>query len=573
MTPRWSRAGAAVVIAAACTWPALTAAQGAADLERARAAVERREFDTALALYERLLRIRAHDADLWIEAARVSGFADRNAEAAARYRRVLDIAPARRADVLPSLAWQTLWSGDAASAASLFDEATRTAADRAEAFDGLGQARNALGDAEGAIVAWRASLALRPAQPALERRLARALMWQGRHGEADALLAQTLQRDGPDRGTAWLRVKNWNLGGRHHDAAVGFERLGGPTNADERFDVAKSWAWSGFDERALALLADTDDEEARWWRDHRVRRETQPFADAAIEHSTDADDLDSTRVVAGFGWRASPGSTARLALRSVELRSPDARSDGRELHASWRRRFGAPGEAGGVWWPSFGLRASHWDGWSPWTGDARVTWVPRDGWRVDAEAARGLVETPKAIAERVTVGTLALGVDHRPDHRASLALGLAALRFDDGNRRERVYGRADWRLPLPLPWRVGVEAMAFDSSRPTSATVPDRGYWNPASYREARLFTAIDFEQRPWDVAARLALGTSREVDGDGVASRGRPHLWELAVGRDLGATARVRAVVGGSGSGFGLAGGGSGYWRRYASLNLQAWF
>lgn len=569
----WRRARVGFALVVACAWPALAPAQGAGDLDRARAAAERREFGTALALYERLLDLEPDDADLWIEAARVSGYADRNAEAAARYRRALEIAPARRTDLLLSLAWQTLWAGDAAAASSLFDEATCTAADRAEAFDGLGQARDALDDAEGSIAAWRASLVLRPAQPPVERRLARALMWQGRHGEADALLANALERDDTDRGTAWLRVQGWNLAGRHHDATLEFERLGGPTNADERLDVARAWAWSGFDERALALLADTDDQEARWWRDYRVRRETRPFADASFERSTDADDLDTTNAIAGFGWRPRPGATAGLALRRVELESPDGRAAGRELRASWRQRFGEPGGAGGIWWPSFALRASQWDGWSPWTGDARIAWVPRDGWRIDAEAARALVETPKAIAERVTVDVLSLGVDHRPDPRASLALALAAFRFDDGNRRERVYGRADWRLPVTVRWRIGVEAMAFDSSRPTSAAVPDRGYWNPASYREVRLFTAIDGEWRPWDVAARFALGTSREVDGDDVESRGKPNLGELAVGRDLGAMARVRAVVGGSGSGFGLTGGGSGYWRRYAGLSLQAWF
>jgi tetratricopeptide (TPR) repeat protein len=424
----------------------------AADLAQARGALERRDFAAALPLYEQVLALRPGDVELWIEAARASGFADRNAEAAVRYRRALELAPQRRADVLPALAWQTLWAGDAAGAAPLFDEVARTGADlsvRADALDGLGQARDALGLAEAAITAWRASLGLRPAQAAVERRLARALLWRDRHAEADALLTQALARDPADRDSAWLRAKVWNFAGRHQDAVREFERLGGPRSAGERLDAARAWAWAGVDERALELLADP----------------------------------------------------------------------------------------------------------------------------VDAELARESVETTRAVAERVQVDTLALGVDHRPHPRLTLTAGLAALRFDDGNRRQRATARAQWLLAGQPRWVFGVEGMAFHSERPSGAGVAPRGYWNPARYREARGYTALELERRPWVFTARLGLGTAVEVDGDGLRSHGQPHQWALAVGRDFGPQARLQFGVAGAGAGMGLGGGGSGYWRRSVNLSLHVWF
>ncbi len=173
----------------------------------------------------------------------------------------------------------------------------------------------------------------------------------------------------------------------------------------------------------------------------------------------------------------------------------------------------------------------------------------------------------------MTVDVLALGATHRPDPRAVLALSAATLRFDDGNRRHRVRARADWRL-MPWPrWVVGVDVLAFDSSRPTGPGVPDRGYWNPDRYREALLVTALSVEQKPWIVDARLGLGASREVDSAGNVSSGQPGVIELTARRDLAPGAQLLLSIGSSGRSASLVGGGSGYWRRYATLALQAWF
>jgi tetratricopeptide (TPR) repeat protein len=564
---------AAAVLAACALVPALAMAQPLSSLEAARAAVERRDWAAALPLFESLIARESANADLWIEAARVSGFADRNAEAASRYRRVLEIAPSRRADVLPSLAWQTLWSGDAVGAEPLFDELTRATGDRAEAWDGLGQARDARGDLSGAIDAWRASLALRPARVSVERRLARALLWSDRHAEAADVLKAAIDRDPADRDSAWLLANVRNFAGHHQQAVQDFQRLGAPRSAGERFDLARAWGWAGFEDRAAALLAGHADPEAAWWRDHRLSREGRTFAWAGLEHSVDSDSLESWSWTAAAGWRPWAGATAELRARRLELTDAVGDPAATELQASLRWRVGEPGVGAGVAWPAIGIRVADWGGWTPGTGFARVAWLPADGWRVDAEAARDLVETPRAIEQRVSVDTVSIGVDHRPLPRLGLVAGVATQRFDDGNRRERAVVRADWRIMGRPRWSAGVEALHFESERPTGPTIAGRGYWNPARYSEARVTTALELEQRPWDFSLRLGTGTSREVDGFGTRSKGSPDNWELAAGFDAGPSARWRIAFGGSGSGLGVGNGGGGYWRRYGSIVFNGWF
>ena len=555
----------ALTLAATPSW--------AATIESARAAVDRRDFGAALPTYAALLANDPANADLLIEAARVSGFADRNAEAAARYRRVLEVAPARRADVLPSLAWQTLWAGDAAAAIPLFEELAGGRGNRAEALDGLGQARYASGDTVGAIAAWRAALVEQPTQPGVERRLARALLWSDRHEEAAAVLETALARNPADRESAWLLASVHNYAGLHFRAVQEFTRLGAPANAGESADVARAWAWAGFEDRAVGMLTGAADADIAWWRDARIGRELRPRLGATLEHAVDSDSLETWNAIVAAAWQPAPGATAELRLRRASLTDPLGAPEGTELQGTWRLRFGEPDAPMGVLWPSFGLRLIDWQGWSPWSGFARLAWLPADRWRISAEAAHELVETPQAIAERVSLDTLALGVDHRPDPRLGLALGVAALRFDDGNQRRRVNGRAEWLVAGRPRWVVGVDAMAFEDSQPTGPDRPGRGYWNPDHYREARVFTGLSTEQRPWDAGLRVGLGSSVEVDGYGNQSRGKPDFWELSAGYDAGASARWQLSAGGSGGGFGVTSGGTGYWRRHVTLSFNAWF
>lgn len=188
--------------ASAPTEPALSAQAPAADLAadraRARAATDRRDYTAALPLYERLVQGAPQDADLLIEAARVFGWADRNARAAELYRKALAVAPARRGDIVPSLAWQTLWSAGAAAALPLFEEAAALGpTDRSPGW-ALGQALNTAGRHREAIAVFR-----RWSPPTTEEErldLARAWRWAGYEDRAWPLL-----REATGAETTWLR--------------------------------------------------------------------------------------------------------------------------------------------------------------------------------------------------------------------------------------------------------------------------------------------------------------------------------------------------------------------------------
>lgn len=543
----------------------------AAELAAARAEVERREFGAALRRYEALLALSPDDADLLIEVARVHGFADHNAEAARLYRRVLAVAPHRRGDVLAPLAWQSLWAGEPEAAAAMFEELTATVALRADALDGLGQARQALGDFDGALAAYRAALAERPGDVRLQRRHALALLWLDRHQEAVAALEAMLARDPTDRDTAWALSNARNFSGWHRQALRDFARFGPPRSFGERFDVARAQAWAGYPERAWPLLQDATEAEAVWWRDWRLRRELTSYAYGEASFATDRDRLDTTALTAGAGWRRSSVEVIDFAVRRQWQRDPDASANGTFLQGLYRTRL-RDDDAGTVWGTVL-ARVHDFSSWSPLSGLARALWVPDDGLRASGEVGREIVETPKAIAHRVYADFAAASIEKMPTPRLSAAGAMAAYRFDDGNRRLRLRARADYALSLRPRWLVGVEALSLADSKPTGPDRPARGYWSPDTYREVRMFTAVVYEQRPWDVYARVGIGRLREIDGFGASTRGSPADVEVAVAADVSANLRLRLSVGGSGSGAGLGSGGAGYWRRFALLTVNGWF
>lgn len=552
---------------------AVASAQGSDERSRAREASARRDWPTALQLFERLVERHPQDVDLLIEAARVQGFADRNAEAARLYRQALAAAPGRRADIVPSLAWQSLWSGEAAQALALFDErlAALSGPARAEWLDGLAQARQALGDQAGALQAYREADALSPGQKRLQQRLALSWLWNGHEARATELLQELARRHPQDREIAWSLANTRNFAGAHRAALAGFRAWPHPGAPGERADLARAWRWAGYEERALPLLAEPIDAESAWLRDYRVRREVAPYVYATAERSEDRDALVLRAAVLGGGWHPRAGATAELQGRTLTLRDAHDGMDGRQLLATLRWRVGEAEAPGGTWWPSVALRVSQIEGWQTWAPTVRLTGIPRDHWRVDLEATRELVEAPRALASRVQVDVASIGVEHRPPAPWQLSAAAAIARFDDGTQRLRLSTRAAWRVvSRPRVW-AGAEGLWLDRLQGHPAT--DRGYWNPLRYHEARAFVALEQEWRPFELQGRLAYGSSRELDGSGRWSRGSPHMWELGLGWDLRPALRLRLAAGGSGADLGLGGGGTGYWRRYLNLSANLWF
>lgn len=559
--------------------PAAVEGDRAATLQQARVLVERRDYAAALAIYTALLERRPDDTDLLIETARVNGFADRNAEAARLYRRVVAIVPQRRADVRRSLAWQTLWSGDAAAAESLFAESAAQDPDPADAWRGIAESRQARNDLEGALAAYRRALALAPGDRTSARRSAQLLVWLGRHDEGIAAFEALLAGDPSDRRSRYGLARALNDAGRHRAAIATYRdaaNAGGgaaPLADDARFDLARALRWAGFDDLADAELAGLEHDDARWLRDYRTSRERSRWLRAGQYWATDRDDLQVRAAELAAGWNADGGRAIETSLRHVDLDESGRGAHGLRWETAARTRVGTSSSAWGVAWPSLALGLNRYGDWSPVTGGARVRWLPRDALRLDAELVREVIETPLAIAHRVQVDVASVGADWRPHPRWSVAGAISHLRFDEGNERVRLNARVERTLLVRPRLRAGLEAMAFESSDPTGPSVAARGYWNPRDYREMRAYLSLSHEARPWSVDAKVGLGVARETDGWGSGSNGTPHVWEIAVARDLGPRVQLRLYAGGSGSGMGLGSGGAGYWRRHAGIGLTGWF
>ena len=578
-------------------------------LERARTLVQLERYVDAIAAYDAAgawaakgaagghasgadSRQSAVDLDLQVEAARIHGFADRNAEAARRYRAVLEAAPERRSDLLLPLAWQTLWAGETEQAEALFREVAARPTDFAGAGDGfdawrgIAESRQNAGNLDSALIALEEARKLRPDDRAIARRIAQSLAWLDRHHEAIATFEALVTSDPNDRASRYGLARARNFAGLHRQAIAdyreAFERDRASDNEipnDARFDRARALRWAGYDDLAHQALDGLPQPEAQWLQAWRTKRETLRWFDTNLELASDRDQLDTRINTAAFGWRPTAATTLEVGTRLVNLAEPGRHARGEQLNATWRHRFGtaqdAIGSVGdrGPIWASVTVAANRYGDWHPLSGVARLRWLPTDTLHIDGELGREIIETPVALGNRVHVDIAALGADWRWQPRSSLAATLAALRFDDGNLRTRINLRADHQLRANPKVVAGIEAMAFRSSDPSSGTRPGRGYWNPESYREARAYLAFGHEAWPWDFTLKLGVGTARETDGWGNRAKGEPNLWELSISYDLARQLKLRAWAGGSGGSMGVGSGGEGYWRRYVGLGVTGWF
>jgi Flp pilus assembly protein TadD len=553
-------------------------------LQQAREQVDARQYGQALPIFEALLRAQPANTDLLIETARVYGFADRHKEAIATYRRVIEVDPGRTKDVAAALAWQTLWSGDAAAALPLFEQARGFAADakaQAELWRGTGEACVQVGDNACALQAYRQALARTPGDKDLQRRVALVLLWMDEYAQAEVAWRALLDQDPKDRRAQAGLARTINAAGRHNEAVRLYGTIDDGSDADMRLDHARALRWAGYDTAAFPLLNARTDFDAVFLRDWRVDREQKNFVWGGIDYSTDADELDILAVAAGAGTLLKPGLWLEGGYRFARLDSLQGDVDANRVQATMRGLIGTPGVTPpGLLIPSLTLAWNDYEGWTPITGYATLRWLPQDLWRFTADLGREVVETPQAIGNRITVDVAALGAEYRMPPRWTVGGTLSNLRFSDGNNRVRVYGHVDYATRFNPKVVVGLEGAAFTDSDPASfaavrppGTLAPAGYWNPKDYVEGRVFAGIYHERDDWDAYARVALGLSRETDGDGNTSTGRPNLLEAGIAHDVGPGLRWRLYAGGSGSSFAVGNGGSGYWRRYVGFMLTAWF
>lgn len=507
-----------------------------------------------------------------LDRARQAAWADRNAEAATLYLQALQSRPGDRAALRPRLAWQLLWSDRAAEAEPLFREwveAAPTPAERAEALDGLAQSLQARNRQREALAAFGAALALAPDDLRLQRRRATSLLWNDRPEQAVAALEALARRTPEDRELQWMLANAYNFSGRHAQAIALFERWGPPRQGGERTDVARAWYWAGDAWTAATRLGEPSDAAGRALRDQAIARERATYGYASIDLAEDRDGLRTQSLLIGAGKPLDARHLVEVSTSTLSLREAGASRRLNSAEGVVRVRLGgAPQPTAWV----TGLLASRRTAERSFTtGGLRARVLPADRWRLDAEHVRQLVETPRALDAGVTVDATSLSVQHRPVGAWLLEAGWAQLRFDDGTRRHRLTSQARWQIDGT--WAVSAESLHL---RRQSGPQPpaDRGYWNPLGYDEARV--AVHWQRRVEDqrFTARIGVGQARErIDGGGRSSS-NPAQWELGWQRDVSPGLQLRAAAGASGQSFGLAGGGeAGYWRRYASVGLSAWW
>lgn len=538
------------------------------------------DYAGALDIHARLADLEPADADRTVIMARLLGYADRNADAAAAYRRAIDLAPEHRFEWLPPLAWQTLWSGDAAGAHALFSEAHAADIGMPDTSRGLAQACAALDHHPCAAQAWRTLLSVQPDDRDARRGLGRALLWSDDYPGARAEYTALLQADPADGAARLGLAQTDNFSGRHRAAVLEFDRL--DTSSDEGLKVAKARAlyWAGYADEALPLMRDVTDPGARWLRDYRIRRETLNYASAGIEWSEDADKLRIVTPFALAGWRRTPTEVFEVGVRLPQIsgyetgtRAPRRTINGSEISATYGMRLGEVRDVRGTLWPSFTLGRRDYGGWQSTAWRTRLRYVPADLWRIDAEAGNGIIDTISALRNEVNYRDLSVGVTYTPTPRWSFAGSIARLNFDDDNQRNRIAWRGDYAVRTLPQVRVGIEGNRFENSRPWQTGRDNRGYYNPDRYLEYRAFVSLYNDVRPWSYYAKAAIGRYNETDGDGNSASGQNYLLEGWVAYDLGPGWQLRAAAGMSDSEAGSPGGGSGYWRRFASLTLNAWF
>ncbi len=536
----------------------------AADLASARSLVDGQRYAEAIEQYEVLLTARPDDSDLLIEAARVNAWADRHPRSSTLYRRVLEVAPARRHDVLLPLAWQLAWDGRHSEAIPLFREvAGKQGPQQREALHGLAESLALSQQLEQALDVYR-QLAAAGDDLKARKGEARILLWLDRSDEAAARYRDILASHPLDKEAQVGLARALDSGGRHLAASSQYSLLAADDPGlarDIRVERARSLRWAGLEDQALEVLGDAGGESASILRG-RLMQETTSHLRAEFESSWDSDDLDVDALSLGWQQRFAGNTYLDVAARGSRLEQNAERIDGRQLLARLGTRLGDA--SNGLFWPALTLGVRDYDGWQTAAWKLQGKWIPADLWRVDLEAGNEVVENIESIRNEVSLDYLSVSADWRFAPRWSATLGVAGLRFDDGNRRTKLVGRID-RLVLARQPRLvlGIEGMGFNDSDPEI----DRGYYNPERYRELKLAARGEYETAGWLLEGRLGLGHLWETPG---VDSGL-YAWELAASRNLDPMLRLRLYAGGSDSSTFL-GAGEGYVRNYLGASL-IWF
>ena len=548
----------ALLLALCCSTPAFSA-----DLASARILVEQKRYDDAIIEFNTLLQASPANTDLLIEAARVNAWADHHPQSAALYQQVIVVAPQRRADVVLPLAWQLAWNNQHQEAIPLFREATTlNIAQKNDALHGLAESLAVTNQLPEALAIYQA-LSQQAADPKARKGEARVLLWLERYDEAIARYQNILKTQPNDRTAQLGLARALNRSGRNLAAVSVYQAAANNTelDTDTRVERARALRWAGLEDMALQSLGDTTGQEANDLRT-RLKQETASHLRAEFESSRDSDKLRINAFALGWQQRFSHADILDVSVRTAQIEQGATDIQNRQLMARIGTRLG--NTDAGLAWPALTLGVRDYDGWQTTAWKLQSKWIPKDFWRVDMEAGNETIETITALKNRVTLNYVSASADWRFLPQWSATLGGALLRFDDDNQRTRLVGRIERVVLRDQPkLTLGIEGMGFNDSDPTIY----RGYYNPARYREIKVFARAEHEAAGWLLGAKLALGELSETPG----THSGLYAWELSATRDLASMLQIHLYAGGSDSSA-LSRTGSGYTRDFVGANL-IWF
>lgn len=483
------------------------------ELDDARRHVKARQYPQALLLYDALLQTRPNDSDLLIETARVSGWDDRHDRAIQLYRRVIEIAPQRIADVRLALAWQLLWAGQHSEARTLFDAELQMHPNSRDALHGLAESASAMNHLDEALSAYWRLLELDSNDIQAARGEARVLQWMGKNREAARAYERILAGHPDDREAKLRLARSYNALGRHQRAArIIAPEISADSALDDRLEYARALRWSGLDDRALGATEGLESEGAHALR-KQLRYDLADRVSLSAQHSRDSDELQINSATLSTQINMDAGQDFGLSIRRIALRQNGNGIDGNHYMLGYGLRLGSYDSGYGILWPRVEIGERRFPGWQTTAWKARAKWLPADLWRIDLEAGNEIIENIQSINNRVRLDYASAGLDYRFAPRWLGSVALLTGQFDDGNRRRRAAGRIEY-LALPDPrLTLGIEAMGFNDSAPPT---PGRGYYSPESYREVKLAAAIETRHSGWDLYLKGAFGRIEETGSAG---------------------------------------------------------
>ncbi len=456
--------------------------------ERARAAADARDWDTALRLADSLTTAAPQEVDFALFRARCLGWADRNAASAEAFEDLFASHPELYEPQGSELAQQLTWAGRYDEAIAVYDRLLRSRPADIGLLRGRALALSWKGDAAGAAKAYAMVLGLAPDDAEARLQFARNLLWSDRPADAERFLTgiPSDHVSGEER-LLLGRLASWR--DRHREAIGHYDLILSGVPAAESPDLidrvtiekARALYWMGRAGDAVRLLdarfAGRTVPDADRLRVEITVAESRPWISAMYRASEDSDDLTIQTTDVSAGWSPSINSMLGASVRIDRFDLEDVSLDVQRFGLLGRLRSGDARLA-------FHFRLGDVDeiGFNPVTGNASIEWSPADRFILGLSYERVDYESIRALQREIIGQFLSGSVAFRPGPCCNGMLGAGVGSVDGpghGPRNERFHANGDLdylvlRRPR-LSLTGGFYHFAF------SELTAD-GYYNPERY-------------------------------------------------------------------------------------------